>query len=44
MAKNDVVLLDSLVQKARSQLTAASDESELFELFCFSNTNRHLMI
>jgi AIPR protein len=36
MAKNDVVLLDSLVQKAKSQITAASDDSELFELFCFN--------
>jgi hypothetical protein len=34
MAKNDVVLLDSLIEKARAQF-AVSDDSELFELFSF---------
>jgi AIPR protein len=35
MARNDVVLLDSLVTKAQSQLGHSWDESELFELFSF---------
>ncbi len=35
MARNDVVLLDSLIEKARS-LFGASDDAELFELFCFN--------
>ncbi len=35
MAKNDLVLVDSLVTKAKAQLAIASDDSELFELFCF---------
>ena len=35
MAKNDVVLLDSLVEKARSRLGDNRDLSEIFELFCF---------
>jgi hypothetical protein len=35
MAKNDVVLLDSLVAKARSQFVTTRDDSELFEVFCF---------
>jgi hypothetical protein len=35
MAKNDVVLLDSLVAKARTQIAIARDDSELFELFAF---------
>jgi len=35
MAKNDVVLLDSLIEKARAQFSV-SDDSELFELFCFN--------
>lgn len=35
MARNDVVLLDSLVTKARPQLGQTWDESELFELFSF---------
>jgi hypothetical protein len=35
MARNDVVILDSLVEKARVQLGKASDDSELFELFSF---------
>jgi hypothetical protein len=35
MARNDIVLLDSLVEKARHRLTTAQDDSELFELFDF---------
>lgn len=35
MARNDVVILDSLVEKARNQLGKAADDSELFELFVF---------
>lgn len=35
MAKNDIVLLDSLVAKSKAQFTVAKDESELFELFVF---------
>jgi hypothetical protein len=35
MARNDVVILDSLVEKARSRLGKATDDSELFELFTF---------
>lgn len=35
MARNDVVLLDSLVEKSRNQLGSDKDESELFELFVF---------
>lgn len=35
MARNDVVLLDSLVAKSRSRFGAEVDESELFELFTF---------
>jgi len=35
MAKNDVVLLDSLIDKSRSQF-AVSDDSELFELYGFN--------
>jgi cold shock CspA family protein len=35
MAKNDVVLLDSLVEKARPRLGENRDLSEVFELFCF---------
>ncbi|MDX6531180.1 MAG: hypothetical protein QOH41_3470 [Blastocatellia bacterium] len=35
MARNDVVLLDSLVDKARDRLGKNRDESEIFELFCF---------
>jgi hypothetical protein len=36
MATNDVVLLDSLLEKARPQY-AAPDSGELFELFCFDH-------
>jgi hypothetical protein len=35
MAKNDVVLLDSLVEKARTRF-GLTDDSELFEMFCFN--------
>jgi hypothetical protein len=35
MARNDVVLLDSLIDKSKSQLGHNKDESELFELFVF---------
>ncbi len=35
MARNDVVILDSLVEKARNQLGKATNDSELFELFVF---------
>ncbi len=35
MARNDVVILDSLVEKARHQLGKATDDAELFELFVF---------
>lgn len=35
MARNDVVLLDSLVRKAKAHFTIAKDDSELFELFSF---------
>lgn len=35
MARNDVVILDSLLEKAREKLGKASDDSELFELFSF---------
>lgn len=35
MAKNDVVLLDSIVQKSKPQFGAQLDDSELFELFAF---------
>lgn len=35
MARNDVVLLDSLVEKARLRLGENRDEPEVFELFCF---------
>jgi hypothetical protein len=33
MARNDIVLLDSLIDKSRGQLGATREESELFELF-----------
>ncbi|TWU10292.1 AIPR protein [Novipirellula galeiformis] len=35
MAKNDVVLLDSLVEKAKPQFGEGLEDSELFELFAF---------
>jgi hypothetical protein len=35
MARNDVVLLDSLVDKARQRFGEQLDPSEVFELFCF---------
>jgi len=35
MAANDIVLLDSLITKARDRLASAIDDSELFELFSF---------
>ena len=35
MARNDIVLLDSLVEKSEKQLGYENDESELFELFNF---------
>jgi len=35
MARNDVVLLDSILQKASPQLGEQWDVSERFELFCF---------
>jgi len=35
MPRNDIVLLDSLVTKARLQLGEQRRESEIFELFCF---------
>ncbi|QEG42744.1 AIPR family protein [Roseimaritima ulvae] len=35
MAKNDVVLLDSIVEKCRPQFGAELDDGELFELFSF---------
>jgi hypothetical protein len=35
MARNDIVLLDSLVEKSRNQLGYDKDQSELFELFVF---------
>ncbi len=35
MAQNDIVLLDSLIEKSRSRLTLAEDDSELFEIFAF---------
>jgi len=35
MARNDVVLLDSLVSKARPRFGARLEDGELFELFCF---------
>ena len=35
MARNDVVILDSLVEKAKLSLGKAKDDSELFELFAF---------
>lgn len=35
MARNDIVLLDSLVQKSQEQLGSGISESELFELFVF---------
>lgn len=35
MARNDVVILDSLVEKAKGRLGKAKDDSELFELFVF---------
>lgn len=35
MAKNDIVLVDSLVSKARARLADHLDDSEVFELFCF---------
>jgi hypothetical protein len=36
MARNDIVLLDSLVDKARAQLGESRDRSEIFELFCLN--------
>jgi len=35
MAGNDVVLLDSLLTKARSRFAVGLDDSEILELFCF---------
>jgi hypothetical protein len=35
MASNDVVLLDSLVEKSHARFGVEHDQSELFELFCF---------
>lgn len=35
MARNDIVLLDSLVNKAKIQIGPGKDESQVFELFCF---------
>jgi hypothetical protein len=35
MAQNDIVLLDSLIEKSRARLSLAQDDSELFELFPF---------
>jgi len=37
MARNDVVLVDSLVSKASSYLGPQREESEIFELFCFDH-------
>lgn len=36
MARNDVVLLDSLLEKSRAQYSV-TDTGELFELFCFDH-------
>jgi hypothetical protein len=36
MPKNDLVLLDSLIEKSKSQY-GSHEESEYFELFCFDN-------
>jgi hypothetical protein len=35
MAQNDIVLLDSLIEKSRARLSLAQDDGELFELFAF---------
>jgi hypothetical protein len=35
MARNDIVLLDSIVEKAKAQFGSNRDDSEVFELFCF---------
>ncbi len=35
MARNDIVLSDSLVEKSKEQLGTNKDESEIFELFSF---------
>jgi len=35
MAKNDVLLLDSLIEKSKAEYLRANDGSELFELFSF---------
>jgi hypothetical protein len=37
MARNDVVLLDSLVDKSHTQFGETLDKGELFEMFCFDN-------
>lgn len=35
MARNDIVLLDSLVEKSKAQLGTNKEDSEIFELFSF---------
>lgn len=35
MARNDVVLLDSIIEKTRASFRTELDDSEVFELFCF---------
>jgi hypothetical protein len=42
MAKNDIVLLDSLVQKAASRFARNDQVSETFELFCFEQILKDL--
>src|SRR5262245_6799264 len=42
MARNDVVLLDSLVEKAKARFGEQRDLSETFELFCFEQILKDL--
>lgn len=36
MARNDILLIDSLIQKSRFQLGEEREDSEIFELYCFN--------
>jgi hypothetical protein len=42
MAQNDIVLLDSLVSRAKNRFGGQADDSELFELFCFEQVLKDL--
>ena len=42
MARNDIVILDSIVNKAKLQIGLDKEDSAVFELFCFNQVLRNL--